>query len=567
MIDPETGCVLTFNGEIYNHVELRETLTGKGHVFVGLSDTEVLLAAYKEWGGICPQLLNGMFAFAIWDPRERCVFAARDRAGEKPFFYACDAQEFRFASELKALMADPEFERRVDADSLYLLLTLGYVPAPRSIFRGVSKLEPGCALTYRVSSGKLTTWRYWQVPSGTATGLRSGFRSTEDYVLELDRLLTDSVRRQMIADVPLGILLSGGIDSGLVTAIASQVSTRPCRTFTITFPGHKKFDESDYAKRISRHFGTEHVELETKPAAFELLPALAHQYDEPMVDSSMIPTFLVSQLIRRHAKVALGGDGGDELFGGYTLYSRLAGLDRLNRIVRLPREWKRCGLAFLAWTYKRGGRGHNYLPAISAIIAGQLPNARNLFLRDEIKELLTDELRRHVSDWTAPSSVWQTHNQRGESFKYRLSRADFSLYLTEDILTKVDRASMLNSLEVRAPWLDQHIIEFAFRCVPDHLKTQGSQRKLLPKLLARRLFPKGYNYDRKQGFSVPLSAWLKLKGPAALLDIVMQCHLPVIDKAVVQRFFRASNLGTANSERLFGLALLSLWWEHYRPSV
>ena len=566
MVDSDTGCVLTFNGEIYNHLELRETLAGKGHAFRGHSDTEVLLAAYKEWGVVCPQYLNGMFAFAIWDPRERCLFAARDRAGEKPFYYAHDNRGFRFGSELKALMADPEFERRVDADSLHFYFALGYVPAPRSIFQGVSKLEPAHALTYRVAGGKLTVWRYWKVPLGNSRKVGSGVDDVESYTDELGKLLEDSVRRQMIADVPVGVLLSGGIDSSLVAAVASRVSSRPVKTFTITFPGHGRFDESVYAAQIARHFGTEHHEFEVQPASFDLLPKLAEQFDEPMVDSSMIPTFLVCQLIRQQAKVALGGDGGDELFGGYSIYGRLEMLHSLNKMTLLPRGVKEKLLGFLTRNYLSGARGRNYLVALSAIIAGKLPNARRLFSERDIASLLTPEQRQKMRDPSPPDQVGECYNNPAESYVYRLCRADFSGYLVEDILTKVDRASMLNSLEVRAPWLDHRIIEFAFGCVPDRLKTRGNQRKVLPKLLARRLFPPGYDYQRKQGFSLPLSAWLKMGGSEALYEIVRESPLPMMNEKEVERQFAAGNRDTANPENLFAVALLSLWARRYRVS-
>lgn len=319
MADESGELHIVFNGEIYNHRELRAELEGKGHRFRSRTDTEVILYAYREWGSECLPRLNGMFAFGLYDMRSGSLILARDRAGEKPLFYHLADGTLRFGSELKALLADPALPRSIDPEALDCYLATGYVPGERCILRGYRKLPPAYALLFDVRRGSARMWRYWQLPD-----LLPDAQTTDEAAAleELEHLLEDAVRRQLVADVPVGVLLSGGVDSSLVTAMAVRSDAR-VKTFTIRFPGHGKLDETEHARLIARHFGTEHTELAAEPTTANLIPKLARQFDEPMVDSSMIPTFMVAQLVRQHCTVALGGDGGDELFGGYQHYSRL----------------------------------------------------------------------------------------------------------------------------------------------------------------------------------------------------------------------------------------------------
>ena len=335
MVDTFGQLCITFNGEIYNYLDLRRELVARGHHFRTASDTEVILEAYRAWGVDCLSHLNGMFAFCLYDSAAQRLFLARDRAGEKPLFYWHTPGHLVFASELKALMADPAFPRRLDLQALDYYLAYGYVPGEMCILQGVRKLAQGQAMTYDLETDTPRVWRYWQLrePPSPADV------SVDDLSAELETLLEDSVRRQLIADVPVGVLLSGGIDSSLVTAMASRVSSTPVKTFTISFPGHGAYDEGPYARLVAEYFGTQHTELVAEPAAVELLPALAWQYDEPMADSSMVPAYLVARLVRQHATVALGGDGGDELFGGYPHYSWLQWQERARRYLPgLPPE-------------------------------------------------------------------------------------------------------------------------------------------------------------------------------------------------------------------------------------
>ena len=313
MSDVSRTLTIIFNGEIYNFSELRTELESKGQVFRSHGDTEVILAAYREWGTECLSRLNGMYAFAIYDARRQTVFLARDRAGEKPLFYHHANGTLRFASELKGLMVDPALSRRIHPESLDCYLAMGYVPGGRCILQGFSKLPAAHALRFDLRAGEAKVWRYWQLPERESAAAQEP-PDGPSLLDQLERLLEEAVRRQLVADVPVGVLLSGGVDSSLVTAMAVRASAK-VKTFTIRFPGHGKLDETEHARSIARHFSTEHLELEAQPSTAELLPRLARQFDEPVVDSSMIPTFLLSQLVREHCAVALGGDGGDELFG------------------------------------------------------------------------------------------------------------------------------------------------------------------------------------------------------------------------------------------------------------
>ncbi|HEU0016036.1 MAG TPA: asparagine synthase (glutamine-hydrolyzing), partial [Longimicrobium sp.] len=356
-MDGPGGTTIAYNGEIYNFAELRDELRARGREFRTRTDTEVLLAAYAEWGDACVERLRGMFAFALYDAPRRRLLLARDRAGEKPLFLHHAGGVLRFASELKALLADPALPRELDPEGLEFYLAYGYVPGGRSILRGVRKLPAGHLAVYDVEADRLEVRAYWRLPPPPPPGAPADAEALAD---ELEALLLDSVRAQLVADVPVAVLLSGGLDSSLVTAMAARASAEPVRTFTVSFPGHGAFDESAHARTVAGHFGTRHTELPLEPASVELLPMLARQYDEPIADSSMLPTYLVSRLVRGHATVALGGDGGDELFGGYTHYRWILKQERLRRVMPRP---VRQAVGAAAAALPVGVRGRNHLVA------------------------------------------------------------------------------------------------------------------------------------------------------------------------------------------------------------
>jgi asparagine synthase (glutamine-hydrolysing) len=553
MASPNGALQIVFNGEIYNYLELRRELLAKGHTFLSESDTEVILAAYQQWGSDCLARLNGMFAFALYDASRRELFLARDRAGEKPLFYAHSGDALHFGSELKALLADPAIPRNIEPQALDCYLNMGFVPGALCILQGVRKLPPGHALTFSLVTGQSREWRYWRLPDPLS---RRSSPSEAELLEELESLLADSVRRQLIADVPVGVLLSGGVDSSLITAMAVRAA-RKVKTFTIRFPEHPAYDETEHARLIARHFGTEHVELEAGSSTVDLLPALARQFDEPLVDSSMIPTYLVSRVTREHCKVALGGDGGDELFGGYHHYNRLLRMQqtfgRIPRLLRVP-------VARAAALLPVGFKGRNWLQALEVDLDQDLPLIASYFDARSRRRLM-----RSRRDWrTVGEEIRARALPHGPDLLQRATRCDFENYLAGDILVKVDRASMLNSLEVRAPLLDYRVIDFAFGKVPSNLKASSTNRKILLKQLAKRVLPREFDLRRKQGFSIPLGNWLE-RGPwrQFFREVLQGSNNTYFDERELASLLRGQDRGRANGERLFALVMFELWRREY----
>jgi asparagine synthase (glutamine-hydrolysing) len=581
MSDPSGQVWITFNGEIYNFESLRIDLETRGHTFQSGSDTEVILAAYLEWGTECLAHLNGMFAFAIYDGRWQgvdysrsssavdyqasgpCIFMARDRAGEKPLYYWHHIHGLAFASELKALMADPTFPRRLSLSALNMLLAFGYVPGEMCILEGVKKLPPAHALIYDIHTGNLCIWRYWALPGMCA---REKAMHAEECVDELANLLRESVRLRLVADVPVGVLLSGGIDSSLITAMAAHCSTRAVKTFTITFPGYAAYDEAPYARRVAQYFGTDHHELVAEPTTVDLLPELARCYDEPIADSSLVPTYLVSYLTRQHVTVALGGDGGDELFAGYLHYSLT--LRRQRWRSRIPQPLR----AVMAHGARRwlpvGFKGRNFLSSLGGDLGEGVVSAGLLFDATARRFLFAEPVRQSLNHQLLEPErhklgLWQ-HNAEPVD---QMTRLDFASYLPDNILAKVDRASMALSLEVRAPWLDRHIVEFAFGRVHGALKAVPRERKLLPRRLAQRLLPSGLDLNRKQGFSLPLASWLKGEWGYFMTHVLSEADSNLFARDALHRLVQGQRYGFSNTSRLFALTMFELWRREYRVDL
>lgn len=554
---PERGLTVVFNGEIYNFADLRSELERLGHSFRSRSDTEVLLAAYKQWETDCLARFDGMFAFALFDaPRQR-LFLARDRAGEKPLFYNLSGSHLHFASELKALLAHPALPRRIDAEALDCYLAMGFVPGDLCILRGYRKLPPGHAMIFDLREGAARVWRYWNMPE-----LDPRAATADDSALldELDVLLEDAVGRQLVADVPVGVLLSGGLDSSLVTAMAVRRSKR-VRTFSIGFPGHGRLDESHHARLVARHFGTNHTELMAEPTSAELLPLLARQFDEPIVDSSVFPTFLVSRLVRQHCTVALGGDGGDELFAGYNHYSRLLWMQQW--IGAVPAPLRRLMARGAERLLPPGLKGRNHLKHLGVDLHDGLPQPTSHFDANTRRRLMSG----YTSHPLVAERIYGTRVPRQTDLLQRATRMDFENYLVDDILVKVDRASMLNSLEVRAPFLDVRVIQFAFGKVPSRLKASQSEKKILLKRLAARLLPAEFDRKRKQGFSIPLAAWLRAGPFRDLFWDTLTCNDILFDAPTVRGLLRGQDRGFSNGERLFALVQFELWRKCYGVSL
>lgn len=550
MVSEDGRCAIVFNGEVYNYQELRSELEKIGHRFRSASDTEVVLNAYREWGEKCVGHFNGMFAFAIYDARHSArgplLFFARDRAGKKPFYYSHDGMHFEFASELKAIG-----ERgRLSARALNYYLALGYVPNDLCLAEGVNKLPPAHAARFLLETHSLEVWRYWDLPPNQPDTLVSG----EQLADRAQELLIDAVGLRLVSDVPLGVLLSGGLDSSLVVAAAAQQSAKPIQTFTVAFPG-SHYDESAYAERVARHFGTEHHVLEVPRPSLDFLNDLSPFIDEPIADSSLLPTFMVSQLTRKHVTVALGGDGGDELFGGYSHYE--TSLRDSRRFGWIPSAVL-SKVARLALHLPAGVRGRNRLASWRAGPLEQMIWGSSYFdagLRQRILD--RDFIASAEFDMEEPEKWLLGLFRKGRDTVDSMTRADFGSVLPDDYLVKIDRASMAVGLEMRAPLLDHRLVEFAFSKVPSDWKVKNGETRRIERILARRMLPPDLDINRKQGFSIPLDNWLRADRCEAVWK---HCEsLPdAISKAELARLVAGELKGRANGARLYALMMLGI---------
>jgi asparagine synthase (glutamine-hydrolysing) len=516
IISADGRCVLAYNGALYNAPELAAELRGRGVRFRGHSDTEVLVEACAAWGvEQAIARLNGMFAFAVWDTVDRRLVLARDRLGIKPLYWAHRDGVLLFASELRAIEAHGGWAWTLRRASIAEYLRYGYVPAPDTIYDGIAKLEPGCRVSWRPGTAP-TIERYWDMRAVVRGGLDDRFEGSEEEATDrLEALLADAVRRQMISDVPIGCFLSGGIDSSVVTALMQESSTQPVRTFSVGFR-EAEFDEAGHAREVARRIGTAHTEITVDyAAALDSIPLLATWYDEPFADSSQIPTRIVAQLAREHVKVALSGDGGDELFGGYNRYFWSDTILRTMRV--LPYPLRRTAAAICRGVPSAAAE------ACGAMLPRGLRPARIGEKTRKLAEILElvdeDEVyRRLVSQWPDPQTAMGDELRPFPAARRladvaidpieRMQALDSVTYLPDDILTKVDRATMSVGLEARVPLLDHRVVEFAWR-LPPALKVQGKTGKLpLRRILYRRL-PRALVDRPKQGFAIPLAQWLR----------------------------------------------------------
>ncbi|UVJ42789.1 asparagine synthase (glutamine-hydrolyzing) [Pseudomonas sp. LS1212] len=528
--------VIVFNGEIYNHLELRRQIEEQGlaPAWRGHSDTETLLAAFDLWG-IANTLKQsiGMFAIALWDLEQNVLTLARDRLGEKPLYYGWQGQGeqavFLFGSELKALRAHPAFRAPVNRKALALYLRHNYIPAPHSIYEGIHKLPPGCTLTISFERREPVVQEYWSALSTVLEGAdsRRGYRDPQQAVDQLEALLKSAVAQQMMADVPLGAFLSGGIDSSTIVALMQAQSSRPVKTFTIGF--HEKgYNEAEHAKAVARHLGTDHTELYVTPEqAMAVIPSLPDIYDEPFSDSSQIPTFLVSQLARQHVTVSLSGDAGDELFSGYTRYDVTA--NAWNKLSRLPLPLRKLAASSITslspqtWSTLLG-----WLPKLGHRIGDKLHKGAGVLSCTSIDGLYHGL----VSHWDDPGQLVIGGSEpqtlltglmpdlKGLEPVERMMVLDLLTYLPDDILAKVDRAAMAVTLESRVPMLDHRVVEFAWQ-LPQSLKQRDGVGKWALRQVLYRHVPQSLIDRPKMGFGVPIDAWLR--GPLrdwaeALLD-------------------------------------------------
>ena len=578
MLSASGRFVLAYNGEIYNHLDLRRELDAAGTAppWRGHSDTETLLACIEAWGvEVTLKRSVGMFAFALWDRQARTLVLARDRAGEKPLYYGWQGEVFLFGSELKALRAHPAFNPAVDPGALALLLRHNYIPAPYSIHRGIAKLPPGTWLELRQGERDAEPRAYWSLAEVAERGIADPFTGSDaEAVDELARLMGKAVAGQQVADVPLGALLSGGIDSSLVTALMQAQSTQPVRTFTIGFD-EKAYDEATHARAVADHLGTEHTELRLSASdALGLIPQLPSIYDEPFADSSQLPTHLVMKLARQHVTVALSGDAGDEFFGGY------------NRYLLGPRAWRRIGWMPPLFRHALGA-AMTALPAqaINAV-AGPLAThfdiaqpgdkahklgqrLRNVRDMDDLFVSLVKEwpdAEGMVVDGRMPPNLLDNRSAwpKLEDPVARMMALDGLTYLPDDILVKVDRASMAVSLETRAPFLDRDVMEFAWR-LPMHMKLRDGKGKWILRQLLDRHVPRALIERPKMGFGIPLDQWLR--GPLRdwAGDLLAEDRLRregYLRPEAITRTWQAHQRGEGNfGYRLWSVLMFQAWWD------
>jgi asparagine synthase (glutamine-hydrolysing) len=501
-VQNEDGSVqLVFNGEIYNYRELTRDLLERGHSFYTNSDTEVIVHLFEEYGVECVQHLRGMFAFALWDAKNRTLVLARDRVGIKPLYYAETASGLIFASEIKAILRFPRFERQIDRKGLLAYLQYGYVPDPLSIFQGVAKLSPGHVLVVR-NGRPIESRRYWD--SGRFFESPSDRRPERELMQELRWRLAEVVRLHLVSDVPLGAFLSGGIDSSSVVGFMATELGQSVKTFSIGFK-EEGFSELPYARLVSQRFATEHHELIVEPTSVDLIARIVEYFDEPFADPSAIPTYLVARLAGKHVKVVLSGDGGDEIFAGYDRYV----VDYRRRRYDVLSRLKVAGLLRrVSEALPDGALGRNYLFNMSLPRMERYIDSISHYPVHRMGELVSAELLAEL--YRERSNVFAPHVAEGRllDFPARLQYLDLKTYLPGDILTKVDRMSMAHSIEARVPLLDHELVEFV-AAIPSRYKLQGSETKHLFKRAIQGVVPSEVLSRRKQGFAVPLDCWFR----------------------------------------------------------
>ena len=530
------------NGEIYNHLELREQLAGAGHTFNTQSDTEVLVHGYEQWGERMVERLNGMFAFAVVDRRQRLLVLARDRMGIKPLHYAIEGNRLVFASELKALLQDPALKRGIDPIALDEYLAYEFVPSPRSIVRGINKLRPGHVLTWSMADTTARIRRYW-APTLNLDGVAVRQRSLDEECDELRAVLRESVRKELISDVPLGVFLSGGIDSSAVSAMMTQLGG-DVKSFSVGF-AERSFDEAPYARQVATHLGTDHHELTLEPdMLLGLIPKLPTLLDEPLGDASIIPTYLLSAFTRQHVKVALGGDGGDELFAGYPTMQahRLAGYylrapQLLRRglvepaVRRLPVSRSNLSFDF---------RAKRFVSGAARPVAERHQRWMGSFGSEERVALLSHDLQGQLANGSSDVDEYRALDPLNQ-----VLMIDMRMYLENDILAKLDRASMMASLEGRVPLLNNDFVAYA-TSLPVHLKLRGLRSKFLLKRALQGILPDNILRRPKKGFGIPVAEWFR--GP--LKEQMLAALSP--ERISAEGLFEAAEVGRLIDDHLAG---------------
>lgn len=556
MTNEDASVWVTLNGEIYNFLELRASLAARGFTFRTSSDTEVLLKLYQAEGERCVESLDGMFAFAIWDARRRCLFLARDRVGKKPLFYRASPGRFMFASEIKSLLQAPEIVPEIDSEALPAFFLYGYVPTPGTLYRGIFKLPPGHLLLLN-GSGDIRIREYWDVSVHSAPASAPSPGQAASRVREL---VTDAVRRRLVADVPLGAFLSGGIDSSVVVGVMSRLMREPVQTFSIGFVGEPQFDETEYARVAARRFATKHTEFVVEPAAVELVEHLVWHHDGPFADSSAVPTYLLSRLTREHVTVALNGDGGDELFAGYLrFYAALLS-------ERVPGWLRRAARSVLLRFPEWGGPRHPFRQLQRFAGSAALPLTERF---SRWVAVFYDDLPRlfpQAGDGGTSAALRLLEPTlarcREASALGRLLYLNVKTYLLDDLLVKMDRCSMAHGLEARSPFLDTALTEYVFS-LPDELKVHRGQTKVILRQAFADLLPTEILQRPKMGFGVPLRVWFTRDLRSYLEDLLLAPGARLrehVDQRYVAELLSAHVTGRADhSHRLWTLLTFETW--------
>ena len=560
-IGNEDGTIqLVFNGEIYNYRELRRPLAAKGHVFRSNSDSEVIVHLYEEYGEQAIDRLEGMFALALWDGRRQHLVLARDRVGKKPLFIWSNAERTVFASEIKALLVRPDLGIDIDEDAIPYYFLHGYVPHPATFYTNIRHIEPGTVVTID-AAGRRQTRRYWELSFPDADIQATTATSRETAARRVRELVTAAVRRRLMSDVPLGAFLSGGIDSTIVVGIMRQLANEPVRTFSIGFAGDRAFDETEVARQTAQRFGTLHTEFRVRPSAIELLDTLVYHHDGAFADSSAIPTYLVSKLTREHVTVALTGDGGDEVFGGYLRFHAALAAERMP-------AWAGdvVGSTFGRFPTPRNerhwvARGRRFARFMQLPLEDRVAAWAGVFYED-VEALLDPALIRRIEPIDRRRHLRGMPNASNPSPLSRILAANFHSYLHDDLLVKADRMSMAASLEARAPFLDRELVEYV-AALPDEFKIRGRETKSILREAFADLLPEVVKRGPKKGFGVPLDTWFRdqlrelahdtLLAPAARLR-------SFVDQTYVRRLLDEQSARQANhGHRLWTLLTFERW--------
>jgi asparagine synthase (glutamine-hydrolysing) len=560
----ENGTIwIVYNGEIYNFQEIRSELEKKGHFFKSRSDTEVILHAYEEWGVDCLKHFRGMFAFAIWDSALQRLFLARDRLGEKPLVYFHQNGYFAFASEIKALLQIPTIERKVSGYAIHDYLTYQYVPSPSTIFEGIKKLPPAHYLLYDHNKG-VRIERYWKLNFNEKNRNYSDIEGLQD---RIRTELEESVKLRLISDVPLGAFLSGGIDSSLVLGIMAKLNGKPVKTFSIGFE-EKDYDELDYAKTVSNHFSTEHHEFVVKPDAIEILPKLVWHYNEPFADSSAIPTYYVAQMTKNYVKVVLTGDAGDENFAGYPRYLRSKWLIFF---LKMPKSLRRDFLppflkmvAKFHWREKTFNRLAAYIESLSSNQTRNYAEQVKIFNAGEKDDLYSLEFMEAVGKIDSFEYLLNKFDEIDtEDLIEQLLYLDINTYLPEDLLVKMDIATMANSLEARVPFLDHQFMEF-IATVPPRLKLKGTITKYILKQSFSDFLPPSILNRKKMGFGVPVARWFRKELKNYVYEVLLDSQTlnrGYFKKEGIERLLDEHvALRNDHSSKIWALLFLEVWF-------